>query len=140
MFILSSARVILKQKLGVTVYTKYSRSFFRALSHMLAVGYGESPPQLTSETWVVMVSIVLGCTLFAVFIGMIAKLLSGVDASSKKYVEIVRSRVLWIFSQKKICPRHHRTSVSFHNLLLVIFRLYGGAVILEDLMRRIRSS
>ena len=78
------------QNPNTTVFCKYTRSLFRALSQMLAVGYGESPPQDTGETWVVIISMVLGCTLMAFFIALIVKMVSSIGTSTKKYNEIVR--------------------------------------------------
>ena len=73
----------------MTVTRKYTRSLFRALSHMLAVGYGQSPPHTTLETWIVMISMLAGITYYATFLGYMSKLVASTDYSGKKFDEIV---------------------------------------------------
>lgn len=66
-------------------FEQYSWAFFRALSHMLCIGYGQEPPQSLSEAWTINVSMMCGASLFAVFVGIITTLLIQIDTSTALY-------------------------------------------------------
>jgi len=38
------------------------RALFRALSHMLCIGYGRYPPQSVTDVWMTIVSMLIGAT------------------------------------------------------------------------------
>src|SRR5688572_28076908 len=56
---------------------------------MLAVGYGQRPPTATSETWIVLISMLVGCTFYALFIAYMFDLLRSLDYSGAQYNEEV---------------------------------------------------
>lgn len=56
---------------------------------MLAVGYGQGPPVTTSETWVVMASMLIGITLYTLFVAYMARLVASLDYSGTKYDAMV---------------------------------------------------
>jgi len=57
-----------------SVTVKYSWAFFMALSHMLCIGYGRYPPLTVSEIWITIFSMVMGASLYAIFIGQISSM------------------------------------------------------------------
>ncbi|KAK3249980.1 hypothetical protein CYMTET_40621 [Cymbomonas tetramitiformis] len=70
---------------GSPRFEQYSWAFFRALSHMLCIGYGQEPPLSLSEAWTINVSMMCGASLFAVFVGIITTLLIQIDTSTALY-------------------------------------------------------
>ena len=79
----------------VSVFRKYTRSLFRAVSHHNSVNFGAQPPHRITETWVVNISMLFGCIMFAVFLAAIVELISTIDAAGKKYDELVRDASLY---------------------------------------------
>ena len=75
---------------NVTVFAKYTGSVFRAMSHMLSIGYGNlGPPVNVADTWVTMISMLAGATFYALFIGHMSSLLMTLDSSGRLYNEKV---------------------------------------------------
>uniref|UniRef100_A0A7S0RFV4 Cyclic nucleotide-binding domain-containing protein n=1 Tax=Pyramimonas obovata TaxID=1411642 RepID=A0A7S0RFV4_9CHLO len=70
---------------GHDISEQYSWAFFRALSHMLCIGYGQEPPYNTVDAWTCNISMLLGASLFAVFVGIITSLLIQLDSGSAVY-------------------------------------------------------
>ncbi|CEL99089.1 unnamed protein product [Vitrella brassicaformis CCMP3155] len=64
----------------------YSFSLFKALSLMLCIGYGKTgPPRNVDEAWVVIASMLIGASLFAVVIGTVAALLTNMDNTTHMF-------------------------------------------------------
>jgi len=68
---------------------QYSRAFFRALSHMLCIGYGRYPPQSITDVWLTIVSMLIGATCYALFVGYSTTLIQSFDTSRRLYREKV---------------------------------------------------
>jgi len=74
---------------------QYSRALFRALSHMLCIGYGRYPPQSVTDVWGVtdvwmtIVSMLIGATCYALFVGYSTTLIQSFDTSKRLYREKV---------------------------------------------------
>ena len=68
---------------------QYSWAVFKAISHMLCIGFGRFPPQNITEVWVTIISMLIGATLYAMFIGHISTLIHTADSASRKYKEKV---------------------------------------------------
>jgi len=64
---------------------QYSWAFFRALSHMLCIGYGLEPPFTLGDAWTMNISMLSGASLFAVFVGIITSLLIQLDTGTSDY-------------------------------------------------------
>lgn len=64
---------------------QYSNSVFNSLSHMLCIGYGRFPPQLLSEVWVTIWSMLSGASLFAGIIGAMSALMLNADTSGAQF-------------------------------------------------------
>ena len=56
---------------------------------MLGIGFGRHTPQNLVEMWAATISVMLGATFYALFIGQMATLLLAVDASGRIYTEKV---------------------------------------------------
>ncbi|XP_077598972.1 potassium/sodium hyperpolarization-activated cyclic nucleotide-gated channel 2 [Stigmatopora nigra] len=72
---------------NATWHIQYSYSLFMAMSHMLCIGYGAHPPEGLSDVWLTMISMVVGATCYAMFLGHAANLVQSLDASHRQYQE-----------------------------------------------------
>ena len=79
---------------------QYSWSLFKAISHMLCIGFGRWPPQNTTEVWLTIISMMVGATFYALFIGNMSTLLLSIDSSGRIYNEKV-SRIREIYHKSK---------------------------------------
>lgn len=79
---------------NATVGEQYSWSLFKAISHMLCIGFGRWPPQNITETWLTIVSMMVGATFYALFIGNMSTLLLSIDSSGRLYNEKVNCECL----------------------------------------------
>lgn len=74
---------------NASVGTQYSWALFKAISHMLCIGFGRWPPQNTTEVWITIISMLIGASLYAMFIGHISTLIHSIHSSSRVYNETV---------------------------------------------------
>lgn len=72
---------------------QYSHALFKAMSHMLCIGYGQQAPEGMTDVWLTMLSMIVGATCYAMFIGHATALIQSLDSSRRQYQEKV-SRVL----------------------------------------------
>lgn len=79
---------------NATWHIQYSYSLFMAMSHMLCIGYGANPPDGISDVWLTMVSMVVGATCYAMFLGHATTLVQSLDASHRQYQEKVNISAL----------------------------------------------
>ena len=68
---------------------QYTWALFKALSHMLCIGFGRYPPQSTTDVWLTMVSMLTGATCYALFVGHSTTLIQSFDTSKRLYREKV---------------------------------------------------
>ncbi|KAA3674933.1 hyperpolarization activated cyclic nucleotide-gated potassium channel 2 [Paragonimus westermani] len=68
-------------------FSQYTWALFKAMSHMLSIGYGRYPPTSLTEAWVTIVSMVTGATGYALFVGHAAALIQSFDCSKRLYRE-----------------------------------------------------
>ena len=54
---------------------------------MLCIGYGASPPQNLSDMYMILMSMLLGAMLFAIFIGVASSMYHSMDCSKRLYKE-----------------------------------------------------
>jgi hypothetical protein len=64
---------------------KYVVSLFNAFSQMLCIGYGVEDPVRKSEVLMTLCSMILGATLYGLFIASLTSFLADSDASAKQY-------------------------------------------------------
>uniref|UniRef100_A0A8C8A987 Hyperpolarization activated cyclic nucleotide gated potassium and sodium channel 2 n=1 Tax=Oryzias sinensis TaxID=183150 RepID=A0A8C8A987_9TELE len=65
----------------------YSFALFKAMSHMLCIGYGRQAPESMSDIWLTMLSMIIGATCYAMFIGHATALIQSLDSSRRQYQE-----------------------------------------------------
>ncbi|XP_059847145.1 potassium/sodium hyperpolarization-activated cyclic nucleotide-gated channel 2 [Hypanus sabinus] len=65
----------------------YSFALFKAMSHMLCIGYGRQAPKSMSDIWLTMLSMIVGATCYAMFIGHATALIQSLDSSRRQYQE-----------------------------------------------------
>lgn len=70
---------------------QYLWALFKALSHMLCIGYGRHPPQNIPETCVTISSMMTGATFYALFIAYSINVIQTMDSPGRNYREKVRS-------------------------------------------------
>ncbi|GFX44556.1 hypothetical protein TNCV_2637211, partial [Trichonephila clavipes] len=46
-------------------FNQYSWALFKAMSHMLCIGYGRFPPQSLTDMWLTLLSMISGATCYA---------------------------------------------------------------------------
>lgn len=63
------------------------------MSHMLCIGYGRQAPESMSDIWLTMLSMIVGATCYAMFIGHATALIQSLDSSRRQYQEKVQ---MWI--------------------------------------------
>lgn len=64
---------------------QYAWSLFKALSHMLCIGYGQFPPITLTECWLTIWSVLMGATFYAMFIGHMTTVMASIDTASRSY-------------------------------------------------------
>lgn len=69
---------------------QYSHALFMAMSHMLCIGYGAQAPANTTDVWLTMLSMMVGATCYAMFLGTATNLIQSLDSSRRQYQEKVR--------------------------------------------------
>lgn len=72
---------------------QYSWALFKAMSHMLCIGYGRFPPQSLTDMWLTMLSMISGATCYALFLGHATNLIQSLDSSRRQYRERVIFRL-----------------------------------------------
>ncbi|XP_007542569.1 potassium/sodium hyperpolarization-activated cyclic nucleotide-gated channel 2-like [Poecilia latipinna] len=72
---------------NATWHIQYSYALFMAMSHMLCIGYGAHPPEGMTDVWLTMISMVVGATCYAMFLGHATNLVQSLDASHRQYQE-----------------------------------------------------
>ena len=80
-------------------FEQYSWALFKAMSHMLCIGYGRLaapppstprfPPQSLTDMWLTMLSMMSGATCYAMFLGHATNLIQSLDSSRRQYREKV---------------------------------------------------
>lgn len=68
---------------------QYSYALFKAMSHMLCIGYGAQAPVSMSDLWITMLSMIVGATCYAMFVGHATALIQSLDSSRRQYQEKV---------------------------------------------------
>ncbi|XP_029354489.1 potassium/sodium hyperpolarization-activated cyclic nucleotide-gated channel 1 [Echeneis naucrates] len=66
---------------------QYSYALFKAMSHMLCIGYGMYPPVGMTDVWLTILSMIVGATCYAMFVGHATALIQSLDSSRRQYQE-----------------------------------------------------
>ena len=94
---------------------QYSYALFKAMSHMLCIGYGARAPVSMSDLWITMLSMIVGATCYAMFVGHATALIQSLDSSRRQYQEKVRP-VQWHTSQRLIPELEKRRSLGLNEM------------------------
>ncbi|XP_072409161.1 potassium/sodium hyperpolarization-activated cyclic nucleotide-gated channel 3-like [Chiloscyllium punctatum] len=79
--------VSLNNMVDETWSKQYTYALFKAMSHMLCIGYGKQAPIGMSDVWLTMLSMIVGATCYAMFIGHATALIQSLDSSRRQYQE-----------------------------------------------------
>ncbi|EDO34316.1 predicted protein, partial [Nematostella vectensis] len=71
-------------------WEQYCWSLFKAMSHMLCIGYGRYPPQNIAEVWVTTFSMLTGATFYAMFIAYCINFIQQLDSPGRNYREKIQ--------------------------------------------------
>lgn len=88
---------------------QYSYALFKAMSHMLCIGYGLYPPIGMADVWLTILSMIVGATCFAMFVGHATALIQSLDSSRRQYQEKVG---VWL-CMAPFCPKKKESNL-FH--------------------------
>jgi hyperpolarization activated cyclic nucleotide-gated potassium channel 2 len=89
---------------------QYSWALFKAMSHMLCIGYGRFPPQSLTDMWLTMLSMISGATCYAMFLAHATNLIQSLDSSRRQYREKVK-QVEEYMAYRKL-PREMRSRIT----------------------------
>ncbi|XP_064624466.1 potassium/sodium hyperpolarization-activated cyclic nucleotide-gated channel 3-like [Lineus longissimus] len=84
-------------------WQQYTWALFKALSHMLCIGYGRFPPQSITDVWLTMVSMLIGAICYALFVGHATTLIQSFDTSKRLYRDKIK-QVEEYMSYRKFPP------------------------------------
>ena len=96
---------------------QYSWSLFRAMSHMLGMGYGKHPPGNMQDLWLLMLSMLSGATCYALFIGQATNIIQQLNYSRRLFTEKVTPQH-HVKHSKERC-HHNRPPFHRHNLSII---------------------
>jgi hyperpolarization activated cyclic nucleotide-gated potassium channel 2 len=85
-------------------FDQYSWSLFKAMSHMLCIGYGRFPPQSLTDMWLTLLSMISGATCYALFLGHTTNLIQSLDSSRRQYREKVIFFIIIMITIEKHWP------------------------------------
>ena len=112
-------------------WEQYTWALFKAMSHMLCIGYGRFPPQSLTDLWLTMASMISGASCFALFIGHATNLIQSMDSSSRQYREKVKMiRQTGVFSLSKHINERQLSQGK------VTSKIYHVLIILSDILLR----
>jgi len=94
---------------------QYGWSFFRAVSQMLCIGYGLSPPNSMTDMYVVTILMLIGAICFALYIGYTTSILQSHNASKRLYSEKYSSIKQYMLFRKLPMDLRRRISDYYEN-------------------------
>ncbi|CAF1094956.1 unnamed protein product [Rotaria magnacalcarata] len=115
---------------------QYTVALFKALSHMLCIGYGRYPPQSYVDMWLTMLSMVIGAMCYAVTIGHVSALVQSFDTSRRLYNEKFK-QVEEYMAWRKL-PREMRNRISDYYEHRYQGKIFHEDSILHELSERLR--
>ncbi|UJR29726.1 hypothetical protein I4U23_017275 [Adineta vaga] len=115
---------------------QYTVALFKALSHMLCIGYGRYPPQSYVDMWLTMLSMVIGAMCYAVTIGHVSALVQSFDTSRRLYNEKYK-QVEEYMAWRKL-PREMRNRISDYYEHRYQGKIFHEDTILNELSERLR--
>ncbi|XP_022242475.1 potassium/sodium hyperpolarization-activated cyclic nucleotide-gated channel 2-like [Limulus polyphemus] len=116
---------------------QYSWALFKAMSHMLCIGYGRFPPQNLTDMWLTLLSMISGATCYALFLGHTTNLIQTLDSSRRQYREKVK-QVEEYMAYRKL-PRDLRQRITDYFEHRYQGKYYDEEAILGELSERLRE-
>ncbi|VDL88617.1 unnamed protein product [Schistocephalus solidus] len=118
-------------------FEQYTWALFKAMSHMLSIGYGRFPPTSISEAWITIVSMMTGATCYALFVGHAAALIQSFDTSKRLYREKFK-QVEEYMAYRKL-PRALRQRIADYYEHRYQRKMFDEAQILAELSECLRE-
>jgi len=84
-------------------WQQYTWALFKALSHMLSIGFGRYAPQSITDVWLTMMSMLTGATCYALFVGHSTTLIQSSDASRRLYNDKVDQPTFVTLQRAALC-------------------------------------
>ncbi|CAG9766482.1 unnamed protein product [Ceutorhynchus assimilis] len=116
---------------------QYSWALFKAMSHMLCIGYGRFPPQSLTDMWLTMLSMISGATCYALFLGHATNLIQSLDSSRRQYREKVK-QVEEYMAYRKL-PREMRQRITEYFEHRYQGKFFDEDIILGELSEKLRE-
>ncbi|XP_039277537.1 potassium/sodium hyperpolarization-activated cyclic nucleotide-gated channel 2 isoform X3 [Nilaparvata lugens] len=116
---------------------QYSWALFKAMSHMLCIGYGRFPPQSLTDMWLTMLSMISGATCYALFLGHATNLIQSLDSSRRQYRERVK-QVEEYMAYRKL-PREMRQRITEYFEHRYQGKFFDEEAILGELSEKLRE-
>ncbi|XP_022238497.1 potassium/sodium hyperpolarization-activated cyclic nucleotide-gated channel 2-like [Limulus polyphemus] len=132
-----SSWVSINELQDVVWFEQYSWALFKAMSHMLCIGYGRFPPQNLTDMWLTLLSMISGATCYALFLGHTTNLIQTLDSSRRQYREKVK-QVEEYMAYRKL-PRDLRQRITDYFEHRYQGKYYDEDVILGELSERLRE-
>ncbi|XP_054160495.1 potassium/sodium hyperpolarization-activated cyclic nucleotide-gated channel 2-like [Oppia nitens] len=118
-------------------FEQYSWSLFKAMSHMLCIGYGRFPPQSLTDMWLTLLSMISGATCYALFLGHTTNLIQSLDSSRRQYREKLK-QVEEYMAYRKL-PRDLRVRIGDYFEHRYQGKFFNEDTILDELSERLRE-
>ncbi|XP_037081764.1 potassium/sodium hyperpolarization-activated cyclic nucleotide-gated channel 2-like isoform X2 [Pollicipes pollicipes] len=118
-------------------FEQYSWALFKAMSHMLCIGYGRFPPQSLADLWITMLSMICGATCYALFIGHTTNLIQSLDSSRRHYRDKLK-QVEEYMGYRKL-PRDLRQRIAEYFEHRYQGKFFDEDMILGELSERLRE-
>ncbi|XP_054724920.1 potassium/sodium hyperpolarization-activated cyclic nucleotide-gated channel 2-like [Uloborus diversus] len=116
---------------------QYSWALFKAMSHMLCIGYGRFPPQSITDMWLTLLSMISGATCYALFLGHTTNLIQSLDSSRRQYREKLKQVEEYMAYRKLPRQLRHRITTYFEHRYQGKF--FDEEEILNELSERLRE-
>ncbi|XP_077978852.1 potassium/sodium hyperpolarization-activated cyclic nucleotide-gated channel 2-like [Glandiceps talaboti] len=104
----SDSWVVREGLVDASKWEQYSWSFFKAICQTLSIGFGSHPPTNISDMWATTVSMMIGASFYALFIGHMSTLLLSIDASGRFYNERINQVKEYMRYRKLPLETQHR--------------------------------
>ncbi|KAK7501568.1 hypothetical protein BaRGS_00006999 [Batillaria attramentaria] len=115
---------------------QYTWALFKALSHMLCIGYGRFPPQNMSDTWLTILSMLSGATCYALFLAHTTTLIQSFDTSRRLYNEKFKQVEEYMIYRK--LPRSLRQRITDYYEHRYQGKMFDETTILSELNECLR--
>ncbi|XP_067130647.1 potassium/sodium hyperpolarization-activated cyclic nucleotide-gated channel 2 isoform X1 [Centruroides vittatus] len=116
---------------------QYSWALFKAMSHMLCIGYGRYPPQSLTDMWLTLLSMISGATCYALFLGHTTNLIQSLDSSRRQYREKLK-QVEEYMTYRKL-PRDLKQRITDYFEHRYQGKFFDEEMILGELSERLRE-